>query len=189
MTKAEIRLIYKEKRSGISIHQTDKWNDLILINFQKIPQPFVRCVHTYLASLKLGEIDTASIVRYLRFLNPNLVIAVPKIDVSLKVMSNYQFKEDMKMKMNSYGINEPTGGTIIYPEEIDLVLVPLLAFDKHGYRVGYGKGFYDKFLSECRVDVVKIGLSYFDPVDEIRDINEFDVRLDYCITPNEIFEF
>jgi 5-formyltetrahydrofolate cyclo-ligase len=60
-------------------------------------------------------------------------------------------------------------------------------FDRRGFRVGYGKGFYDKFLSECRADCLKIGLSYFEPIDEISDAQNFDVRLDCCITPKEIF--
>ena len=189
MTKAELRIIYREKRKSISLQQIDKWNDLILINFQKIPHPFFLCVHTYLASLKLREINTANIIRYLQFINPEMIVAVPKIDLSLNAMANYKFLKEMKMSTNSYGISEPVEGEIILPGEIDLVLIPLLAFDQRGYRVGYGKGFYDKFLSECNPDVVKIGLSYYDPVEEVMDINEFDVPLNYCITPNEIFEF
>jgi len=70
-----------------------------------------------------------------------------------------------------------------------LALIPLLAFDQHGYRVGYGKGYYDKFLSQCREDVVKIGLSFFEPVDNIDDINQFDISLNYCVTPQQVYEF
>lgn len=189
MNKAELRLIYKEKRKAISLQEATKWDDLILINFQKIKLPFIQCVHTYLASGKLMEIDTSIIIRYLKFTNPALKVAVPKIDLSLNAMANYRFDEKMKMNTNAYGITEPEEGEIIYPGEIDLVLVPLLAFDKTGFRVGYGKGFYDKFLSECKRDVIKIGLSYFEPVEEIIDLNEFDIPLNYCITPNDIFEF
>ena len=189
MNKAELRVIYKEKRKEISLQQSDKWNDLILINFQKIQLPFIQCVHTYLASLKLMEIDTSNIIRYLKFSNPDLIVAVPKIDLSLNAMANYRLRDKMKMNTNSYGISEPAEGEIIFPNQIDLVLIPLLAFDVKGYRVGYGKGFYDKFLSECNPDVLKIGLSYFEPIDEISDLNEFDIPLDYCINPNEVFEF
>lgn len=70
-----------------------------------------------------------------------------------------------------------------------MVLIPLLAFDKNGYRVGYGKGFYDRFLAECRPDVVKVGLSVFEPIDEITDLNEFDIKMDFCITPNRVWQF
>jgi 5-formyltetrahydrofolate cyclo-ligase len=69
------------------------------------------------------------------------------------------------------------------------VLVPLLAFDESGYRVGYGKGFYDRFLQQCRKDVLTVGFSYFDAIDKIEDTHQFDVPLNYCITPHRIYEF
>ena len=70
-----------------------------------------------------------------------------------------------------------------------MVLVPLLCFDRSGHRVGYGKGYYDRFLRKCRADCKKIGLSMFDPVDEITDAGESDVRLDLVITPTATVSF
>ena len=63
MKKQELRDIFKEKRKTLSVHDIEKFNDLILINFQKLKLPFINCVHTYIASLKLGEPDTATIIR------------------------------------------------------------------------------------------------------------------------------
>ena len=68
-----------------------------------------------------------------------------------------------------------------------MVLVPLLAFDTKGYRVGYGKGFYDRFLS--KIDVKKVGISLFEAVECIADVHEDDIRLDLCITPKQIYSF
>jgi len=82
--------------------------------------------------------------------------------------------------MGSEGVNDA---------EIDMVLVPLLCFDRQGHRVGYNKGFYDKFLKRCRPDCLKIGLGYFPPEAAIDDISSFDVKLDHCITPESIFDF
>jgi 5-formyltetrahydrofolate cyclo-ligase len=73
--------------------------------------------------------------------------------------------------------------------KIDVVFVPLLAFDKNGNRVGYGKGFYDNFLAKCREDVIKIGLSFFEPEEIIDDVFKTDIRLDYCVTPFGINNF
>lgn len=73
--------------------------------------------------------------------------------------------------------------------KIDVVFVPLLAYDNKGNRVGYGKGFYDHFLSECREDVVKIGLSFFEPEEAIEDVSATDIRLDYCVTPMTVYNF
>ena len=72
---------------------------------------------------------------------------------------------------------------------IDVVFVPLLAFDTNGNRVGYGKGFYDKFLSQCQPETIKIGLSFFEAEEEIADVYQDDIRLDYCVTPNKIYDF
>ena len=92
-------------------------------------------------------------------------------------------------KTNGYGIEEPIDGIDMIPTEIDLVIVPLIAFDKMGNRVGYGKGYYDRFLKRCRKDCMKIGFSYFEPVEEIEDVNKLDVKLDIAITPDNIYQF
>mgnify|MGYP003575184065 FL=1 len=91
--------------------------------------------------------------------------------------------------MNEWGITEPVSGVEVLPEQLDIVLIPLLVYDKKGNRVGYGKGFYDRFLSECRSDAMKVGLSFFEPVDLISDANELDIPLDACISPKGIFTF
>jgi 5-formyltetrahydrofolate cyclo-ligase len=70
-----------------------------------------------------------------------------------------------------------------------MAFVPLVAFDRKGFRIGYGKGYYDRYLKRCRPSIPMIGFSFFDPVERIRDINEFDVPLSLCITPSGIYEF
>ena len=189
MTKSELRKIYKEKRRMLTPQQVEKFNDLILINFQKIELPFVSCIHTYLASEKLGEAETLTIMRFLEFKNPELIVLIPKIDITTGNMQHFHFHDETELMHNVFGISEPASGTTFEASDIDLVLVPLLAFDEQGFRVGYGKGFYDKFLSTCREDVIKIGLSFFDAVREIEDINQYDIPLDYCVTPQHVYEF
>jgi len=189
MKKQELRNIYKEKRNELSEHSIDKFNDLILINFQKAQLRLINCVHTYLSSIKLAEPDTARIIRYLSFKNPSLKIVIPKIDIHSGNMSHYHFDQKTEMIKNIYGIDEPKDGKLVSENEIDLVLIPLLVFDKKGYRVGYGKGYYDKFLSHCKPDVIKIGLSFFQPIDEIEDINRFDIPLNLCVTPHQSYHF
>lgn len=99
------------------------------------------------------------------------------------------FDEDQPVEFNAFGIAEPIGTELVQPEEIDLVIIPMLAFDRKGNRVGYGKGYYDRFLCRCRRDCLKVGLSFFDPVDEISDVHPGDVRLDMCLTPERIFQW
>ena len=104
-------------------------------------------------------------------------------------MSHFLLTDNTKIKKNEYNIPEPVNGLEVPVSMIEVVFVPLLAFDKKGHRVGYGKGFYDQFLAECRPETIKIGLSFFEAEDQIEDVFESDVQLDYCVTPSKIYTF
>jgi 5-formyltetrahydrofolate cyclo-ligase len=189
MKKAELRKLYKQKRNALSQKELIKYTDLLLINFQKINLPFINCVHTYIAAPAKNEIDTGHIIRFLKFRNPGLLVCIPRIDAATNEIENITYTDDTIMQLNSFGTEEPLNGETVDPEYIDVVLTPLLAFDKRGYRIGFGKGYYDKFLVKCRSDVIKIGFSFFEPIENIEDVNEFDIRLDYCVTPEKVYRF
>ena len=189
MTKAALRKIYKEKRKQISWKDKECWTDLILVNFQKLDLPFINCVHTYLAIENQNEVETENIIRYLKFKNPGIKIVVPKINLDAGEMKHYIFNDDVEMASNSFGIIEPVKGEKVSADEIDLVITPLLAFDKRGYRVGYGKGFYDKFFKQCNKNVIRVGLSFFDAEEIIEDTDTYDIPLHYCFTPNSVYTF
>ncbi len=189
MTKKEARISMRHKRHELSAIDIEKKNDLLLLSFQRLPLPYLNCVHSYLASERLREPDTSLILRYLQFRFPELKIAAPKVDIQSQTMTHFLITEGDRLEENIYGIDEPASGTSISPAEIDLVIVPLLAFDSEGNRVGYGKGYYDRFLSECRPDTIKIGLSFFEPVNRIDDVDSFDIRLNYCCTPGQIYSW
>jgi 5-formyltetrahydrofolate cyclo-ligase len=104
-------------------------------------------------------------------------------------MNAISIDKNSTLVANRYNIMEPLHGELVDPLMIDVVFVPLLAFDMKGYRVGYGKGFYDRFLQRCSEDVVKIGFSYFEAVSTISDVHEYDVPLNFCITPMRVYEF
>jgi len=103
-------------------------------------------------------------------------------------MTHYLLTDNTKIKKNQYGIPEPVDGIEVPVSKIDVIFVPLLAYDLDGNRVGYGKGFYDKFLSKCKPEALKIGLSFFEPEDKIIS-SPNDVRLDYCVTPSATIRF
>jgi 5-formyltetrahydrofolate cyclo-ligase len=104
-------------------------------------------------------------------------------------MSCVLVNDETIFALNKYGIPEPLDAVEMSPEALDWVFLPLLAFDVNGHRVGYGKGYYDRFLKKCKEDVVKIGFSYFEAEPIISDSNRLDVKLDYCVTPERIYEF
>ena len=103
-------------------------------------------------------------------------------------MSYYLLKDNTTIKPNIWNIPEPPDGLQIKTSKLEVIFVPLLAFDKVGRRVGYGKGFYDSFLKNCP-NTVKIGLSFFEADKKIKDIQPNDIVLYYCLTPNQIYQF
>lgn len=189
MTKKELRNIYKHKRTLLGEAETDKMQDLVMIQFQQLPLPFLHYMHTYLPMDIQKEVDTYPVMEFLKFSNPGLNIVVPKTDPEDNSMTHYLYDEHTVLVKNRYHIMEPAGGNQVASSNIDLVLVPLLAFDERGNRVGYGKGFYDRFLAQCRKDVIKVGLSFFEAEPLIEDTDEFDIPLTYCVTPQKVYEF
>ncbi len=189
MTKQELRNIYRQKRAGLGEAEIEKMQDLILIRFQQLSLPFFHYLHTYLPMDVQKEVDTYPVMEFLKFSNPGLHIVVPKTDPENNSMIHYIYNEHTVLVKSGYNILEPEGGLTVSPRDIDLVLVPLLAFDEQGNRVGYGKGCYDRFLAQCRKDVIKAGLSFFEAEPRIDDTDGFDIPLTYCITPQKVYEF
>lgn len=188
MRKQELRNIYIQKRLNISSKEKLKLDDLLLIQFQQLSFQNISLLFTYWPMAHTAEPDTLLFTRYLKHMTPGLQIAYPVtsfIDVNMQAVL---INENTVYHTNSYGITEPGEGKIIAPELIDLVFIPMLISDKSGFRVGYGKGFYDRYLQQCRHDVLKISFNYFEPIDEIDDTHQFDVPLNFCITPYRVYE-
>ncbi|MCU0355434.1 MAG: 5-formyltetrahydrofolate cyclo-ligase [Cytophagales bacterium] len=148
-----------------------------------------RSVHCFLPIVRNREIDTWLIMNRLAADFPHIVRLVPRTDAATLSMTQHPLTAETVLVETAWGVPEPQNGEPVAPETVDCVLVPLLAFDKRGYRVGYGKGFYDRFLVQCRPDAPRIGLSYFPPVDEISDTNQHDIRLTHCVTPDTMIVF
>ena len=99
------------------------------------------------------------------------------------------YSETDTLHWNKWGIPEPLPFNLVGPEQIDAVLVPLVGFDTIGHRIGFGKGFYDRYLPLCRPDCLKIGISLFDPVDLIDEVESHDIPLDIAICPAKLYDF
>ena len=190
MTKHELRKIYKEKRLALSATERLKLDDLLLIQLQRLAfNNDIQVLMSFWPLESHGEMNTHLYTRYLELTIPDLKVTFPVIDAFANHMHAVAVNDDTEFVENKYGISEPQEGERIAPDEIDLLFVPLLAFDKNGYRVGYGKGYYDRFLQQCHKDVITVGFSYFEAVDKIEDTHQFDIPLDYCISPYKIYEF
>lgn len=189
MTKKELRKMYKGKRKALTATGRSRLDDLLLIQLQTVNLPFINSLFSYWPIEINAEPNTHLFTGYIEFRNPELVIAYPKSDFATNEMVAIVVNEQTDFIKNSYGIYEPVDGSELNAEEIDMIFVPVLIVDSKGYRVGYGKGFYDKFLINCRKDCIKAGFSYFDPIEEVSDTDEFDVPLDLCITPQNVYVF
>ena len=189
MEKDAIRKIYAAKRNSLSHKEQLILSDLMLIQFQNLHLPFLQNILSYKAIAHKNEINLENFEGYLQLINPSIMICYPVADTASNTFQAVPTNSDTEFSINTWGIEEPIENTIIAPADIDLVFVPLLAFDQKGYRVGYGKGFYDRFLSECRADTIKIGFSFFPPEDYITDLHPLDIPLNYGITPEKIYDF
>ena len=190
MTKKELRAVYKEKRLALSATDKLKLDDLLLIQLQRLPLPNnIRVLVSYWPLEHHAEVNTHLFTRYMEHAIPALRVCYPVVDFAAREMKAILVHDETDFVENEQGIPEPEEGDEIDAADIDMIFVPLLAYDTKGYRVGYGKGFYDRFLKKCRTDVLTVGFSYFQPVDNIDDKNQFDVPLSFCIIPEQVYEF
>ena len=185
MIKAELRKLYLEKRKTLS-------NDEVLILSKKILENFIlqfnvienQSVHVFLPIKKFNEIETKFLIEY--FWKRKVNVFVPKIFKN-KIIS-VKLTPETVLKENSWGILEPISNENEC-SNFDFVITPLLYCDRKGNRIGYGKGFYDEFFRTINADAKKIGVNYFPPIESIDDVSDFDVKLDYLVTPVETLSF
>ncbi|MEE2802776.1 MAG: 5-formyltetrahydrofolate cyclo-ligase [Bacteroidota bacterium] len=185
MNKAQLRKLYKKKRLSLSKDEVQHKSVQIANNLLQLDIWHYDYYHLFLPIKKWNEVDTRPIMNILMSKDKNIVISHSDFD-SIQ-MINILLEEQTVIKENNYGIPEPINGERISDHLMDVVFVPLLITDEKGYRVGYGKGFYDRFLANCRPNVLKIGISFFEPINEIEDVHEMDVTLDMVVTPEKIY--
>jgi len=187
MNKTELRQKYKALRNSLSENEVEEMSLAVANKILTIPLWKKTYFHIFLPISEQKEVNTEFILHLLSGKDKEIIVS--KADFATRNMTHFLLTDNTKIKKNKYNIPEPVDGIEVPSNKIDVVFVPLLAFDKKGHRVGYGKGFYDKFLSECKPDVIKIGLSFFEPEEIIEDVFEGDIQLDYCVTPNSIHSF
>lgn len=187
MTKKELRIKYKSLRSELS--QDDIAEQSLAIANKSLSLPIWEkdYFHLFLSISGMNEVDTEFILHILSGKDKHILLS--KSDFETRQMTHFLLTDNTKIRKNSYGIPEPVDGIEIPADKIEVVFVPLLAFDDSGNRIGYGKGFYDKFLAQCKPETIKVGLSFFEAVEPWEDVFESDVKLDFCVTPENVYTF
>ena len=190
INKLTLRTQYLAKRKALSSKEiTEKSHQICDLFFQEIYLKKVEYLHIFLPIKKQNEINTFLIIRKLQEEYPKMNIVASRSIFDSFEMQHF-ILEEKNLTENQWGILEPLDSKLeIQPQQIDLVVIPLLAFDKQGNRVGYGKGFYDRFLQKCSSKTLKVGFCLEEPIELIEDLNEFDVKMDVCITPDNVWKF
>lgn len=193
MTKAELRTEYKQKRALLAPEAISVLSQQLANQFfddetigQILSEPDA-VLHTFLPIIRQNEINTWPIVRHVWAEFPHVRVLSSLTDFGTKTLTSFALGPETVLVENRWGIPEP----ITPPEPVlalpTLVLVPLLAFDRLGNRVGYGGGYYDRFLAETGPNCLRIGLSLAEPVRQIDDVEPTDVALHACVCPTKAY--
>jgi 5-formyltetrahydrofolate cyclo-ligase len=181
MKKQELRALYKQKRNDLTEIQIKDLQENIYQQIYNLDLSTVKNVHLFLSMPKFKEIDTASLITYFRDKNKRIVVS--KCNFKDNTLSHFYLEDDTVLELNRLDVPEPVNADPALENDLDLIFIPMLISDDKKFRVCYGKGFYDRFLSNCRKDAKFIGLNFFPPVKEIEDKNEFDIPLHQVIYP------
>ena len=186
MNKSEIRKVYLKKKELLTETEVQSLSEKIFENFLfQFDLKENQKVHCFLSIPEKGEVDTSSFLKF--FFRKKIRVFVPKI-VKGRLIS-LEITKETPLIESAWGIKEPAGNEDCGVKDFDFIITPLLYTDHSGNRVGYGKGFYDRFFSEVNPNSVKLGVSFFPPNENVDDVSEFDVPLNYLVTPTEVLSF
>jgi 5-formyltetrahydrofolate cyclo-ligase len=185
MTKSELREYYLKKRKEFSEQEIIQKSHEILLQLKKMDIWNYQCFHLFQSILSKNEVQTQELLKELFSLKKQVL--VPKVE-GLEML-NCEVNPKTIWTKGKFNVPEPLECKFIPPSKIEVVFIPLLIADKKGNRIGYGGGFYDRFLAKCPKNTLKIGLNFFPPILEIQDVEAFDIPLNYCVTPDEIVSF
>lgn len=152
---------------------------------QFVLQRKVQTVHLFLPIGKNKEINTWPLLIRLNESGNRVILS--RTDFKTREMTHVWYSPELKFGNDAFGIPSPLNGERANFSEVELVFLPLLACDKRGNRIGYGKGYYDQLLKDSGNGLLKVGLSITPPFDAFPFHEPHDIRLDYLITYHETY--
>ena len=195
MEKEAIRLLYRQKRGALSYRQREEMVcQIYSLFFTSVP--LTNCLATpnclmgtYLPIERQHEVNTWPLIRHIWQHYPATRTCTPVPEPGTSRMLSVMFTAETVLTHTSRGIPVPPAPYDLSTQQPNLVLVPLLAFDRVGHRVGYGGGYYDRYLADTGHDCLKIGLSFFGPTPMLIPTEATDIGLNGCITPDHFYWF
>lgn len=189
MIKSQLRQQFLAQRRQLTQNEITAHSHAIAHHFfAHFSLHSIHSIHCFLPILAQNEIDTWLIIKKIWQLYPHIITVTSKTELTTATLSSYILTPDTPIALNRWKVPEPLNAIPFADNQIEMILLPLLCFDEYGQRVGYGKGCYDRFLTQCQPQIIKIGLSLFEPVTVIEDAQPFDQKLNYCITPKGIWQ-
>ena len=184
-TKKELRKRILNIRNSMSIENVEKNSSIIIdkiVNTDIYKQSKV--VFIYMDFNK--EVMTSQLIK--RMLSEKKRVVIPYTDTINTELIPSEITKQADLKLNSFGYYEPVSIMPVDPEEIDLVIVPGVVFDKQLNRIGFGKGYYDKILIKLKPSAVKIAVAHEFQVFELIPTEEHDIKMDMIITEKSIWD-
>lgn len=193
-TKTALRRVALAQRAALSAAAVAQRSQQLCEQlFQHYPVAQWRWLHVFLPITQRNEPDTWRIIHRIWAEALPVRLAVPVMQPDGASLKHYELTPATPLAENHWGISEPVpaAATEVTPAQLDAVLVPLLAVDAAGQRVGYGGGFYDRFLAQCGPQTRFIGVSVLDdaPVARIANVLPTDVPLHAYLTPGGRWRF
>ncbi|QKG58114.1 5-formyltetrahydrofolate cyclo-ligase [Hymenobacter sp. BRD128] len=193
-TKAALRRAALARRRALtSAEVAQRSQQLANLLFANFPVAHWRWLHVFLPLAQKNEPDTWPLIHRIWAEELPVRLAAPVVQPNGIALKHYELTPTTPLVTSHWGIPEPVANPAaeVAPAQLDAVLVPLLACDQQGQRVGYGGGFYDRFLAACRPDALFTGLNLLDdaPVPALADVLPTDVPLHACLTPGGVWNF
>mgnify|MGYP003109507318 FL=1 len=185
--KNKLRKKYQSLRNDLSEEIREELSLEIANRLLQLPIWNFEYYHLFLSISEKKEVDTEPLLHILQGKDKNVILS--KSDFNTRKLTNYLLTDTTVIRKNKWNIPEPVSGIEIPSANIEVVFVPLMAFDENGHRLGYGKGFYDIFLASCNPDVIKVGISFFEAEESIPELENSDIAMDYCVTPHKTYNF
>ena len=187
MTKSESRKTYLSLRAQFTNEEIECFSNQITNQLFSNFDFSDKIISVFLPIVGKNEMNTNLFIK--RLANLKSTVGIPKADFNTFELTHFRYDSESQLEISNYGIPEPISGEVLPANTFNFVIVPLIIFDKKGYRTGYGKGFYDRFLSYCSTETIFIGVSFFEPIEILSDVHSNDIPLHYCVTPNSIYKF
>lgn len=185
MTKAELRIVKQAERDAIQAATRAEWSELMCLNLTQTFE-YHNCGLLHIYHSFRSEADTSSIIR--QAWQEGKPVVVPITDPDSDIMKHVEYTQDDLLVLSSFGIAEPRDKRYVTEEQLAeskaLVVAPMLAFNERLYRLGYGKGYYDRLLTLR--GIAKFGLAFSFQFSEELVPETHDVALDAIVTEQGI---